>query len=125
MLDIQSPGGVESTIQQFAQQFTSAVTFLLATIDSTVIDLSRVAYVTLLILRAASLLHPPGEKAGEGPDQRRRRPGDPLGVRLPVISRSSERVAQQSDHTPEGGDLLSKLQEESARYTEPPFCSTC
>jgi len=50
MLDIQSPGGVESTIQQFAQQFTSAVTFLLATIDSTVIDLSRVANVTLLML---------------------------------------------------------------------------
>jgi hypothetical protein len=50
MLDIQSPGGVENTIQQFAQQFTSAVTVLLATIDSTIIDLSRVAYVTLLML---------------------------------------------------------------------------
>jgi hypothetical protein len=50
MLDIQSPGGVETAIQQFAQQFTSAVTVLLATIDSTVIDLSRVAYVTLLML---------------------------------------------------------------------------
>jgi len=50
MLDIQSPGGVENAIQQFAQQFTSAVTVLLATIDSTVIDLSRVAYVTLLML---------------------------------------------------------------------------
>jgi len=50
MLDIQSPGGVENAIQQFAQQFTSAVTVLLATIDSTVIDLSRVAYVTLLMV---------------------------------------------------------------------------
>jgi hypothetical protein len=50
MLDIQSPGGVENTIQQFAQQFTSAVTVLLATIDSAIIDLSRVAYVTLLML---------------------------------------------------------------------------
>jgi hypothetical protein len=50
MLDIQSPAGVESAIQQFAQQFTSAVTVLLATIDSTVVDLSRVAYVTLLML---------------------------------------------------------------------------
>ena len=50
MLDIQSPGGVENTIQQFAQQFTSAVTVLLATIDSAIIDLSRVSYVTLLML---------------------------------------------------------------------------
>ena len=50
MLDIQSPGGVENTIQQFAQQFTSAVTVLLATIDSAIIDLSRVSYLTLLML---------------------------------------------------------------------------
>jgi hypothetical protein len=50
MLDIQTPGGVENVIQQFAQQFTSAVTVLLATIDSTIVDLSRVAYVTLLML---------------------------------------------------------------------------
>jgi hypothetical protein len=50
MLDIQTTGGVENVIQQFAQQFTSAVTVLLATINSTIIDLSRVAYVTLLML---------------------------------------------------------------------------
>ena len=50
MLDIQTPAGVESAIQQFAQQFTSAMAVLLGTIDSTVIDLSRVAYVTLLML---------------------------------------------------------------------------
>jgi len=50
MLDIQTPAGVEGAIQQFAQQFTSAMTVLLGTIDSTVIDLSRVAYVTLLML---------------------------------------------------------------------------
>jgi hypothetical protein len=50
MLDIQPPAGAENIIQQFAQQFTAAVTTLLATIDSTVIDLSRAAYVTLLML---------------------------------------------------------------------------
>ncbi len=50
MLDIQPPPGAENLIQQFAQQFTSAVTVLLTTVDSTVIDLSRVAYVTLLML---------------------------------------------------------------------------
>jgi hypothetical protein len=50
LLDIQPPPGAENLIQQFAQQFTSAVTVLLTTVDSTVIDLSRVAYVTLLML---------------------------------------------------------------------------
>lgn len=37
-------------IQQFAQQFTATVTYLLATIDSTTMDLARVAYVTLLLV---------------------------------------------------------------------------
>ncbi len=50
MLDIQSLPGTESAIQQLAQQFTSAVTVLLATVNSTVIDVSRVAYVTLLMV---------------------------------------------------------------------------
>ena len=50
MLDIQPPPGSENLVQQFAQQFTSAVTVLLATIDSTVIDITRVAYVSLLML---------------------------------------------------------------------------
>jgi hypothetical protein len=50
LLDIQPPPGAENLIQQFAQQFTSAVTVLLATVDSTVIDVSRIAYVTLLML---------------------------------------------------------------------------
>jgi hypothetical protein len=50
MLDIQPPTGAENLIQQLAQQFTSTVTYLLATIDSTVIDVSRVAYASLLML---------------------------------------------------------------------------
>jgi len=50
LLDIQPPPGTESLVQQFAQQFTSAVTALLATIDSTVVDLSRVAYVSLVMI---------------------------------------------------------------------------
>ena len=37
-------------VQQFAQQFTAAVTALLATVDSTVVDLSRVAYVSLVMI---------------------------------------------------------------------------
>jgi hypothetical protein len=50
LLDIQSPPGAEGAIQQFAQQFSSAVAALLATVDSTVVGLSRIAYVTLLML---------------------------------------------------------------------------
>jgi len=50
LLDIQPPPGGENLIQQLAQQFTADVTLLLATIDSTVIDVSRVAYVSLLMI---------------------------------------------------------------------------
>ncbi len=50
MLDIQSLPGADNVIQQFAQQFTSAVSVLLATVDSTVIDVSRVAYASLLMV---------------------------------------------------------------------------
>ncbi len=50
MLDIQPPAGAENLIQQLARQFSSTVTLLLTTIDSTVVDVSRVACVTLLML---------------------------------------------------------------------------
>lgn len=50
MLDIQPPPGADNLIQQLAQQFASTVTVLLTTVDSTVIDLSRVAYVSLLMI---------------------------------------------------------------------------
>lgn len=50
MLDIQPPIGADNLIQQFAQQFSSAVTTLLSTVDSTVIDLARVAWVSLLLV---------------------------------------------------------------------------
>ncbi len=50
MLDIPPTPGAEGLVQQLAQQFTAMVTALLTTIDSTVIDISRVAYITLLML---------------------------------------------------------------------------
>jgi hypothetical protein len=50
MLDIQPPPAPDTLIQQFAQQFTSAVTYLLSVVDGTVVDLARVVYVTLLLL---------------------------------------------------------------------------
>ena len=50
MLDIQTPLGADNLIQQFAQQFSSTVRLLLSLVDSTVVDLARVAYVTLLLV---------------------------------------------------------------------------
>ena len=50
MLDVPPLPGWENTVQQYAQQFSAAMTFLLTTIDSTAVDLARVAYITLLIL---------------------------------------------------------------------------
>lgn len=50
MSGVQTPLGAENAIQQFAQQFTSIMTYLLATIDSTVIDVARAAYITLLLV---------------------------------------------------------------------------
>ena len=50
MLDAQSPPDVTGIIQQLAKQFTSALAVLLTTVDSTVIVLARVAYLTVLLL---------------------------------------------------------------------------
>lgn len=50
MSSVQPPPGTEGMIQQFAQQFSSTVTFLLNTVDATVIDITRVAYVTILMV---------------------------------------------------------------------------
>ena len=50
MLDVQSAPGAVNLIQQFASQFTAAVTVLLDAINSTVVDLSRIAYVSLLMI---------------------------------------------------------------------------
>ncbi len=50
MLDIQPPPGAENLIQQLARQFSSTITVVLATVDSAVIDLTRIAYVTLLMI---------------------------------------------------------------------------
>ena len=44
------PPDTGSLIKSLAQQFTTIVSVLLTTIDSTVIELSRLAYVTVLLL---------------------------------------------------------------------------
>lgn len=50
MLDIQPPPGADNLIRQLAQQFSSTITVVLTTVDSTVIDLTRIAYVTLFMI---------------------------------------------------------------------------
>ena len=50
MLDIPTPTGAENLIQQLAQQFASTMSVVLTTVDSTVIDLARMAYVSLLMI---------------------------------------------------------------------------
>ena len=50
MLDVQPTVGAENLIQQLAQQFTADVTLLLNTVDSTVVVLSRIAYVSLVMI---------------------------------------------------------------------------
>ena len=50
MSAVQNLPSWEITVQEFAQQFTSAMNYLLYTIDSTVADLARVVYVTLLVV---------------------------------------------------------------------------
>ena len=49
-LDSPQPPDLGSIIQQLAQQFVSVMTTLLTTIDSTVIIVARLAYVTVLLL---------------------------------------------------------------------------
>jgi hypothetical protein len=50
MSSIQPPPGADNLIQQFAQQFSATATFLLTTIDGTVVDITRVAYITILMV---------------------------------------------------------------------------
>ncbi|MDA4128346.1 MAG: hypothetical protein OK422_02630 [Thaumarchaeota archaeon] len=49
-LDVQTPLDFTGIIQQLAQKFTTAATALLGTLDQSVIAVSRVAYVSTLML---------------------------------------------------------------------------
>ena len=52
MLDVEAPPDLANTVQQLAQQFVSAASILLSAVDSTVIDIARLAYVTVLLVGA-------------------------------------------------------------------------
>lgn len=50
MLDIQTPPDIGTIIQQLAKQFASVMTVVLSTINSTVVEISRLAYVSILLI---------------------------------------------------------------------------
>ncbi|MBI3841281.1 MAG: hypothetical protein HY297_04955 [Thaumarchaeota archaeon] len=49
MADIQPPD-IGSLVHQMAQQFISTMSVVLATVDSAVVEIARVAYVTVLLV---------------------------------------------------------------------------
>ncbi len=50
MLDVQPPPDWGSIVQQLAQQFVTIMGSVLSTIDSTVIAIARLAYVSILLI---------------------------------------------------------------------------
>jgi hypothetical protein len=52
MLEVQPPPDVPGIIEHLANQFSAAMAVLLTTIDATVVDLARLAYVSVLLIGA-------------------------------------------------------------------------
>lgn len=50
MLGIQPPPDFGTTVQQMAQQFVSVMTTVLMAINSTVIEVSRLAYISVILV---------------------------------------------------------------------------
>jgi len=50
MSQLPSPPNVGNVIQQLAQQFVAIMTTLLAAVDTTVLEIARLAYITVLMV---------------------------------------------------------------------------
>jgi hypothetical protein len=50
MLDVQTPPDMGNLIRSLAQQFASLMSTVLTTVDSTVIEIARLAYVSILLV---------------------------------------------------------------------------
>ncbi len=50
MLDIQAPPNLGNVVQQLAQQFTTLMTIVITTVDATIVEVARLACVTILML---------------------------------------------------------------------------
>jgi hypothetical protein len=50
VLDVAPPPDLGTAVQNLAQQFTAIMSTLLSTVDATVIDIARLAYVSTLLL---------------------------------------------------------------------------
>ncbi len=46
---VQAPAGLTGTVQGLAQQFTAIMSVILSTLDSTIIDVARLAYISVLM----------------------------------------------------------------------------
>ena len=50
MSSVQAPPDLGGVIQQLAQQFVSTMTLVLTTVNSTVVEVARLAYVSILMI---------------------------------------------------------------------------
>jgi hypothetical protein len=50
MLDVQPPPDIGTTVQNLAQQFTSIMSVVLSTVDTTVLAITRLAYISVLLI---------------------------------------------------------------------------
>jgi hypothetical protein len=50
MSDVPAPPDLSSVVHQLAQQFIAVMTTILTTINTTVIDIARLAYVSVLLI---------------------------------------------------------------------------
>ncbi|QQG48078.1 MAG: hypothetical protein HY247_04770 [archaeon] len=50
MVDVQPPPDFGALVQQLAAQFVATMSVVLSTVDSTVVEVARLAYVTVLLL---------------------------------------------------------------------------
>ena len=50
MVELQAPPDIGAIAQRLAAQFTAAMSVVLSAIDSTVVEVARLAYVTVLLL---------------------------------------------------------------------------
>ena len=50
MSQLPSPPNAGNAVQQLAQQFMAIMTTVLATVDTTVLDIARLAYITVLMV---------------------------------------------------------------------------
>ena len=113
-LDVAQLPDFGGELQQLANQFTAEASQVLLTVDNTVIEITRIAYITILLIGVLLYFTRLNRRMGReliiG--------GIVLGASRSSSFRSSVRfegVAEGGHYPPEGGDLLSRLQRRVGR----------